>query len=211
MFVSESALNPFDMFSLTPAYVASHGHMMATSPRMAANTVQVDTLARDFHRVCRISPVSGASVSINITIMYADLSAPDACQQTLWLTDQDEQQLLTQCSPGWLRERSIKRRVSMATLHFKENAPVHDFKLWLVFQGNVANSLDDSISRGMESNIRYMNYWRLFVNTLKPKQNGRHFADDIFTYVFSWIKMYGFQLRFHWSFFLWVQLTIFKH
>ena len=28
---------------------------------------------------------------------------------------------------------------------------------------------------------------------------------------FSWLKMYWFQFKFHWSLFLWVQLTIFQH
>ena len=43
-------------------------------------------------------------------------------------------------------------------------------------------------------------------NTLRLRQNGPHFADNIFN-AFSfelWIK-------FHWNLFLWVQLTIIKH
>ena len=47
------------------------------------------------------------------------------------------------------------------------------------------------------------------VNTLRPRQNGRHFIDDIFKCIFSWMKMFEFQLKFHWSLFLRVQLTIF--
>ena len=46
-------------------------------------------------------------------------------------------------------------------------------------------------------------------NTLRPRQNGRHFPDDIFK--FSWMKMYEFRLTFHRSLFLGVQLTIFQH
>ena len=39
------------------------------------------------------------------------------------------------------------------------------------------------------------------VNTLRPRQNGRHFADDILS-AFSWMKMFEFRLKFHWSLFL---------
>ena len=48
------------------------------------------------------------------------------------------------------------------------------------------------------------------VNTLRPRQNGRHFPDD-FSNGFSWMKMYEFRLTFHWSLFQEVQLTIFQH
>ena len=47
-------------------------------------------------------------------------------------------------------------------------------------------------------------------NTLMPKQNGRHFADAILD-SFSWMKMCEFRLKFHWSLFLRVRLTIFQH
>ena len=39
------------------------------------------------------------------------------------------------------------------------------------------------------------------VNTLRRRQNGRHFPDGIFKCMFL-IKMYEFRLRFHWSLFL---------
>ena len=47
-------------------------------------------------------------------------------------------------------------------------------------------------------------------------QNCRHFADDIFkqttfSNAFSRTKMFEFRLRFHWSLFLWFELTIFQH
>ena len=32
-----------------------------------------------------------------------------------------------------------------------------------------------------------------------------------FLYAFSWMKIYEYQLKFHWSLFPWVQLTIFQH
>ena len=51
--------------------------------------------------------------------------------------------------------------------------------------------------------------WHTF-NTLRPRRYGRHFADDAFK-CFSWMKMYEFRSRFHWSLFLRFQLTIFQH
>ena len=45
---------------------------------------------------------------------------------------------------------------------------------------------------------------------LPPGQNGRHFADDIFRCIFV-NEMFLFWLKFHWSLFLWVQLTITQH
>ena len=47
-------------------------------------------------------------------------------------------------------------------------------------------------------------------NILRPRPNGRHFADDIFKYIFLnenfWIPV-----KFHWNLFLRVQLTSFQH
>ena len=44
------------------------------------------------------------------------------------------------------------------------------------------------------------------VNTLRPRQNGRHFPDAIFIWILLNEKS-----TFHWSLFLGVQLTIFQH
>ena len=49
-----------------------------------------------------------------------------------------------------------------------------------------------------------------WVNTLRLRQNGRHFAAK-FSNAFSWMKTYWFWLRFRWSLFQRVQLTIFQH
>ena len=49
-----------------------------------------------------------------------------------------------------------------------------------------------------------------FINTLRPKQNGCQLPDDI-PNAFSWMKIYKFRLRFHWSLFPRVQLTITHH
>ena len=46
-------------------------------------------------------------------------------------------------------------------------------------------------------------------NTLRPKQNGRSFADNIFKCIF--MNANAFQLRLQWSLFLWVQLMIKQH
>ena len=43
---------------------------------------------------------------------------------------------------------------------------------------------------------------------LRPRQNGRQ---KILSNTLSWMKMYEFQLRFHWNLFLRVKLTIFQH
>ena len=48
------------------------------------------------------------------------------------------------------------------------------------------------------------------INSLRPRQDGRHFPDDI-SNAFSWMKMYKFRLIFPWSLFPRVQLTIYQH
>ena len=48
------------------------------------------------------------------------------------------------------------------------------------------------------------------INTLRPRQNGRQFPDDIFKCIFL-MKISALWLRFHWSLFPRVQLTIFQH
>ena len=50
----------------------------------------------------------------------------------------------------------------------------------------------------------------LLFNTLRSRQNGRHFSDDIFKCIFL-NEMCEFCLRFHWSLFLRFLLTIFQH
>ena len=48
------------------------------------------------------------------------------------------------------------------------------------------------------------------INTLRPRQLAAIFQTT-FSNAFSWMKMYLFRLRFHWSLFLVVQLVIFQH
>ena len=47
------------------------------------------------------------------------------------------------------------------------------------------------------------------VNSMRPRQNGRHFADNTFNRIF--VKILEFWLNLRWSLFLRVQLTIFLH
>ena len=47
-------------------------------------------------------------------------------------------------------------------------------------------------------------------NSLRPRQNGCHFADDTFTRIFL-NEVLEFRLNFHWSLFMRVQLTLFQH
>ena len=46
-----------------------------------------------------------------------------------------------------------------------------------------------------------------FLNTLLSEQNGPHFADNIFKYLF-WIKIFVFSIKFHWSLIIGIQLAI---
>ena len=52
----------------------------------------------------------------------------------------------------------------------------------------------------------------VFLNTLRPILNGRHFADEMtFSSALSWMKMFEFQSKFHLSLFPRAQSTIFQH
>ena len=53
-------------------------------------------------------------------------------------------------------------------------------------------------------------YWIGLVNSSPPGQNGRLFTDDTFRCI-SGMKSFVFWLKFHWSLFLSVQLTITQH
>ena len=48
------------------------------------------------------------------------------------------------------------------------------------------------------------------LNTLRPRQNGHHFPDDIFKWIFFNCNVWT-VLRFHWNLFLRFELTIFQH
>ena len=57
----------------------------------------------------------------------------------------------------------------------------------------------------------FENYNHTYPGPLRPRHNGRHFADDIFKCNFLNEYIYKFRLTFDWSFFLGFKLTIFKH
>ena len=48
-------------------------------------------------------------------------------------------------------------------------------------------------------------------NSLRLRQNGRRFLQTMFSNAFSWMKIFEYRLKIHWSLFLRVQLTIFQH
>ena len=48
------------------------------------------------------------------------------------------------------------------------------------------------------------------INTLRPKQLAAILGATL-SNAFSWMKIYEFQLQFHWNLFLWVQITTFQH
>ena len=69
------------------------------------------------------------------------------------------------------------------------------------------------VIKGLQRNNRCIQNWgnRTFLKlTHPPGQNGRLFADDIFRCIFVNEK-FIFRLKFHWSLFLRVQLTITRH
>ena len=49
-----------------------------------------------------------------------------------------------------------------------------------------------------------------YVNTFRPRQMDA-ISQTTFSNAFSWMKMFEFRLKFHWSLFLRFQLTIFQH
>ena len=54
------------------------------------------------------------------------------------------------------------------------------------------------------------NWCGLDLNSSPPGENGRHFADDIFRRI-SWTKSFVFWLKFHWSLFLRVWMSMTRH
>ena len=65
------------------------------------------------------------------------------------------------------------------------------------------------VNPGLYQMLSQSTYLLTYLNTLRLRQNGCHFADNIFKGI-SWMKIYEFWLKFLWSLFLCVQLTIFQ-
>ena len=74
------------------------------------------------------------------------------------------------------------------------------YKRWSKCQRQSHNGLT------MGENIEFGVMVFIRVNTLRPRQNGRHFQTT-FSNVFSWLKMYDFRLQFHLSSFLRIQYS----
>ena len=56
---------------------------------------------------------------------------------------------------------------------------------------------------------KFATTWCALINTLRPRQMAAIFQTT-FSNAFSWMKIYGFRWRFHWSLFPSVKLTIFQ-
>ena len=59
--------------------------------------------------------------------------------------------------------------------------------------------------------ISEMDYWHQILLTHWGWDKMDAISQTTFSSAFSWIKMFEFQLKFHWSLFLRVQLTLFHH
>ena len=103
--------------------------------------------------------------------------------------------------------------------HFNRHTPYRDLKKYqLILQngamvrraGTIIGFSSTSTSTCSMCEYEYESDY-LIIITLRPRQNGRHFADDIFKRIFLNKKLYKLRLRFHWNLFLRVQLTIFQH
>ena len=62
----------------------------------------------------------------------------------------------------------------------------------------------------IHSALQWCSKTRRFFNTLRPRKMTANFQTKV-SNAFSSMKMYEFWLKFHWSLFLWVQLTVFHH
>ena len=59
--------------------------------------------------------------------------------------------------------------------------------------------------------IEFWLFYNRIFNTLRPRYKMAAILQIAFSNAISWMKIYEFRLRFHWSFFLRVKLTIFQH
>ena len=106
---------------------------------------------------------------------------------------------------------------SLVLSHQSKVALIKADFLELTSKSSVTMGMIDPVS--MVSAVASVGYWTgslwvkdalimmialdLITNTLRPRQNGRHFADAIFKFEY--------RLKFRWSLFLRVQLTISQH
>ena len=98
--------------------------------------------------------------------------------------------------PGWSRQfRFARLSGSSQNCQVRILSPCQGDNRGLYFQTNLSTLGSFTIRTGT-------------LNTLKPRQNGRHFPDDIFKCIFFNENVW----RFHWNVFLLrFELTIFQH
>ena len=112
----------------------------------------------------------------------------------------------------WHHDGPNTKIVSTRFLGFSRRANI--FKPWKSVSDPKRNSVIFSVCRVMTIVPRASNRISLIhgssINTLRPRQSGRHFADDIFKCILG-MNMCEFRLRFDCSLFLKFELTIFQH
>ena len=76
-----------------------------------------------------------------------------------------------------------------------------------------ATSRRQTFDRGLRlgSERRLLVLPGLKLNTMRPRQNGHHLADDVLNAFSSWMEISEFWLKLHWSLLRRVQLTICQH
>ena len=125
---------------------------------------------------------------------------------TIFLVAQRVAQMWQPCVKGALRNHLFRRR-SKKTSKLRVTGPCagHRLPINSPHKGPVMRKMiqcDDVIMDldiGIDINLD-------IINTLRPRLNRRHFADNISNRL-SWMKIYEFRLKFHWSLFLRVQCT----
>ena len=65
------------------------------------------------------------------------------------------------------------------------------------------------VKQKMHIDVKLLTHAFWYINTLRPRQNGRHFIT--FINAFSWMKTCDCRWKFQWSLLLWVELKIFQH
>ena len=89
---------------------------------------------------------------------------------------------------------------SESHIHFESYEIQHFFSSFLVFW----------FKQRVPTCIATITHVYLCINTLRPRQMDA-ISQTTFSNAFSWMKMFEFRLKFHWSLFPRVQLTIFLH
>ena len=97
------------------------------------------------------------------------------------------------------------------------NEKPHWFRLWLVLHQATSHNLSRCLHSAMTPYGVIKLHWvnschvEIVFNTLRPRDKMAAIFQTTFWNAFSWMKMYQFRLRFHWSLFPRVKLTIFQH